>query len=800
MSEYITTVHAHGKPREYADKNKRQRTWSPYQYVPYYLNKGEKLSIYVKENVDGKLFAVTGLPNDPKNMHTYSLVSGYNVLYIKDNGLLSFINNSDNVDVNIEINSSHQRVPYFNLNKTSNSDFKKEMELYINAPHVILSNKLSDIIVSYSSANKHIKNAQMLMENYDVIIDAENKATGVFSSGKADYKLDPNRNLHLETDSGFMYATNEYTGYNAAQGAMPQLLGLSNERFGVWHENGHQRQQFPWQWSGGNGLTEVTTNIYSLFAQEAIFGKASRLDEVAPEIKKFLDDENPNKSYDNQDLFVKLGLFWQLKLSFGDAFYPQLHQLYRLMENTPPTDDTHGQKQLFIRTVSNLVNINLSPFFSRWGIFSDLNTLSAVSFLPTLKNNIWENTSNKYHQLEIPEPQYIPELIYFKNAISNVQIEKNCIRFVIDKDWYSPYDYLFEINKKYIGSISDGQHYYCYSNLTDSGYEITRYFSDHENILENDVFTVSVICHGEHLVHYSSMKINELWTNINNLYTDKNFTALKDNVIQDELDQIWGDYVVVDNDSTIALRNRILFAQQLLLSKVVRKDYLNQYIIEFNNLSFENYHFKAMVNDNVIAELINGRAVNSNITGLLWMIPICIHPELKVNVLVNINGHDTIIKVGFFEASELENTIDALYSHKENQILNDSVNQDELDRVRDSIFNSQLPFWKKRLLENELDTVQRIYLTDTILEVYIQNTQLHVHFNDNTFFREYRYMLFSDKTYLSELSYGNNYYSSFNGTVWTTGIKESSPESLRIEAYANDKWYLVYSGSEETKV
>ncbi|SUC47133.1 Uncharacterised protein [Providencia stuartii] len=108
------------------------------------------------------------------------------------------------------------------------------------------------------------------------------------------------------------------------------------------------------------------------------------------------------------------------------------------MQDTPPQHDNNKQKQLFILTVSNLVNINLSPFFSKWGIDPDLNTLSHISFLPKLKKNIWEYTNDNYHQIEMPEPEYIPELIYLKNSISDVSIEKNKIKFTIDKDWYSP--------------------------------------------------------------------------------------------------------------------------------------------------------------------------------------------------------------------------------------------------------------------------------------------------------------------------------------------------------------------------
>lgn len=802
MTEYIKTIYPHGIPRIYADKNKRNRTWSPYQYVPYYINENELLDVFITGGeVEGTFFAVVGLPSDSENLSTYSLVSGHNRITIKNSGLLSFVNNNDNGNVIIKINSSHQRVPFFNLYENSNLDFHTEMELYHDAKYVILSNKLSDIIVTYSSAKKYIKDVTKLMINYDVIIEAENKATGVFSNGKADYKLDPNRNLHIEVNHGFMFATNEYTGYNDGQGAMSQLLGLSNERWGVWHENGHQRQQFPWEWSGGTGLTEVTTNIYSLFAQEAIYGKARRIDENMPEIKRFLENNNPNKSYDDQDLFLKLGLFWQLKLAFGDQFYPQLHQLYRLMQDTPPQHDNNKQKQLFILTVSNLVNINLSPFFSKWGIDPDLNTLSHISFLPKLKKNIWEYTNDNYHQIEMPEPEYIPELIYLKNSISDVSIEKNKIKFTIDKDWYSPYDYIFERNGVYIGSVYGGQHYYCSSTLVDNGYQIVRTFSDEESLSQSDIFSIRVDYLGNHMIYYSSMEINDLWDKVKSIYTDDNFTELKSEIIQDDLDELWELYDSVNNDSTIDIRNKILFAQQLLISKLVDRDYFDHsnYTVYFNNLSFENYQFKAISGNDLIAELNNGTPVNSTINGLTWNIPLNCNSNSRIDILVNFHSYNFIVKVGFSESTLLESKIDELYSQKENEILKESVSQTDIDSIRNSILNSNLPFWKKTLLLDDLDIAQRIYLANTIQNVFISGNNFYVNFVDNNLFRDYRYMLYSDKHYISEVSYGQNYYSSLNHTTWVSRVENYNPESLNITAYVNDKWYLIYESSSETK-
>lgn len=741
MNEYIYTIYAHGNPREYAEKNKRNRTWSPYQYVPYHLKKDEVLDVFVTGKTDEKFFAVIGLPSDSENTSTYPLSSGSNFIDIKKSGLLSFVNKSDSEDVNIEIKSSHQRVPYFKLYKNTCLEFEKEMELYSNSQYVILSNKKSDIIVTYSSAKKYIKDAQKLMENYDLLIETENRVTGVFSNGKADYKLDPNRNLHIEVDHGYMFATNEYTGYNEAQGAMTQLLGLSNDRWGVWHENGHQRQQFPWEWSAGTGLTEVTTNIYSLSVQEVLFGKASRLDDVTPQIKIFLDDDNPGKSYDNLDLFVKLGLFWQLKLAFGDQFYPQLHQIYRLMRNNPPPSDNHAQKQLFIRTVSNLVKINLSPFFSKWGIEPDLNTISEVSFLPKLKSNIWENTNENYYKLDMPEPKYIPELAYFKNSISNVIINYDSVKFIIDKDWYSPYNYTFNRNGVYVGSISDGVDYYCYSKLTDNGYEITRTFSGDE-LSESDIFSIDIDYQGKHVVYYSSMEINKLWADIENIFSDQNLTELKNEIDQGYLDELWERYISVSNEYTIEIRNKIIFSQYLLISKTIKRDDFDQsnYIIEFNDLSFNDYQYKIVSNDNVIADLINGKPSKSTMNGLVWNIPVNVNECSGFHILVNVHGHDLVVKVGFVEGSLLDERVDELYSDKENEILKNSVSQSNLDSLRNSILNSNLPFWKKRLLLNNLDNAQRIFLNNTISNTYISDKHLRVTFSDNTIFRDYRYM------------------------------------------------------------
>lgn len=789
MERNVYTIYAHGYQKDYADKDKRSRTWSPYQYVPFYIKAGQTLNVHVSGEPGGKAFAVIGLPSDSDKLSTHLLSEGENTFHVKNNGLLSFINHHDTESLFVDVESSHQRVPYFKLYQHSNIDWNEEMNRYHDAPYVILSNSTSDIIVSYPSAKKYIVDAHKLMENYELIIATENEVTGLIRHGKADYQLDKNRVLHLEVDRGYMYATSEYTGYNEATGAMPPLLGLSNERWGVWHENGHQRQQYPWQWSAGTGMTEVTVNIYSLFAQEAITGRATNFDHYYPTIRTYL--AKKDKSYDNEDPFVKLGLFWQLRLAFGDGFYPQLHQLYRCMDDSVSIDSDDKQKQLLILTASHLVNINLSPFFSKWGIYSDIHTLVNLSLLPKLDKPIWENNNDSYHQLAMPEDKYIPELIYFKNSIDDVELTEEYISFIIDKAWYSPYHYILKLNDKYIGEIKDGVAYYCSSQLTDRGYKIIRKLNQPGDVVlaSNDIFSIEVNYEGEHIVYYSSLLINELWLDVQAIYSDDSFTSLTIDTDQSTLDALWIRYEECKNAHTIKIKNKILLAQQLLLFSTIERDDRDDvnYTVQFADGSFKKYSYLVYSSGELLAELKNGKStLPSTLEGDVWKIPANKVEHKEIDIIVNISNCDVLIRKVFVDDFILRDEIQCLSTLPE-----PCLSQSEIDNVRNAILNSELPYWRMMLLMGESDDLQRLYLSRTLSEVYFSGQNVNVVFSDNTIFRHYRYMLMSKSGYLSEISYGKPYYSSLSGLVWKTTVAREELDSLYIKVYVNDTWYVI---------
>ncbi|SUC47131.1 Uncharacterised protein [Providencia stuartii] len=105
--------------------------------------------------------------------------------------------------------------------------------------------------------------------------------------------------------------------------------------------------------------------------------------------------------------------------------------------------------------------------------------------------------------------------------------------------------------------------------------------------------------------------------------------------------------------------------------------------------------------------------------GLTWNIPLNCNSNSRIDILVNFHSYNFIVKVGFSESTLLESKIDELYSQKENEILKESVSQTDIDSIRNSILNSNLPFWKKTLLLDDLDIAQRIYLANTIQNVFI---------------------------------------------------------------------------------
>ncbi|PGE69139.1 M60 family metallopeptidase, partial [Bacillus toyonensis] len=207
----------------------------------------------------------------------------------------------------------------------------------------------------------------------------------------------------------YMYATSYRTAY--VGDAIQYVLDINKfitDGWGPWHEAGHLRQQSPWKFYN---MTEVQNNIYSLTVEKA-FNQPSNLEKSGIYPKAFQYLEQTNKNYDEiSDVFVKLVMLWQLQLAYGEDFYPNLQQLYRDMPSSelPQTDE--NKKQLFMISASKVAKQNLIPFFEKWGLRPNNDTIQKVAALgyPILTAEIWKGTDSNPIKPDMPNGNNILE-------------------------------------------------------------------------------------------------------------------------------------------------------------------------------------------------------------------------------------------------------------------------------------------------------------------------------------------------------------------------------------------------------
>lgn len=174
----------------------------------------------------------------------------------------------------------------------------------------------------------------------------------------------------------FMYAGGDHIGiqYNSGANLVNGDRNADTGYFGwgINHEIGHiiNDKNFV--------FAETTNNIFSLFAQ-TINGGPSRLEEGYDKIYSKVVSKDTGLA---SDVFVNLGMFWQLHLAYDndnrsvnpDDFYPTLHRLSR-------ASDLKGldPQNYFVRLASDAAQKDLTPFFERWGLHISDATYDYVS-------------------------------------------------------------------------------------------------------------------------------------------------------------------------------------------------------------------------------------------------------------------------------------------------------------------------------------------------------------------------------------------------------------------------------------
>lgn len=334
-----------------------------------YAKPNEEMKIKIKGDKSIKAFIGTHAydEEDPKE---FDLTPGENVISSPVGGILYFYNPNNQGDITAEVTNGGSHFPLFILGKHTKKDWDEMLKKYENPYAVELRGERSLITSSYDAVQDYMKNTDPteLLKLHDQIIRIENKISGLSEESVGVAKAPKHYVQFVENrypeEGDWMNAYYYRTSY--VKNAMKYVLDskeLKTDGWGPWHEVGHLHQQAPWEWED---LGEVTVNIYSLAVQTK-FGHQTRLEEEE-RYKAAFAYLGQTDAQEKMDEFEKLVMFWQLHLAYGDQFYPKLHQMYRMLQNTEMPKSDEEKKQLFIYMTSKLAGQNLTPFFEKWGL------------------------------------------------------------------------------------------------------------------------------------------------------------------------------------------------------------------------------------------------------------------------------------------------------------------------------------------------------------------------------------------------------------------------------------------------
>ncbi|MBN1057570.1 M60 family metallopeptidase [Clostridium botulinum] len=264
--------------------------------------------------------------------------------------------------------------------------------------------------------------------------------------------------------------------------------------WGIAHEIGHVIDE-------GNAIYgETTNNIISLMAQTIDDKALSRL-ESSDLYPKIYEKVNSGSIGVASNVFVSLGMFWQLHLAYDneasinqeDSFYAKLSRLYR--ENTESTPNVQAKDNLLIRLASDAAQKDLTEFFKRWGLIANNDTITYLASKGYEKENkaiYYMNDDARRKVLSgisqmSPNTKVIANLTYDDSSKSkevNISLSTN------------------NDNEKILG-------YEIYRNGKAVGFTTDNNFTDVISA-NNRVFNYEVIAYDYHLNKTSSIKLEPI--------------------------------------------------------------------------------------------------------------------------------------------------------------------------------------------------------------------------------------------------------------------------------------------------
>ncbi len=205
-------------------------------------------------------------------------------------------------------------------------------------------------------------------------------------------------------DGAFMYAGGYHVGieYGSIAGLVQANKNTSTQTgyfgWGISHEIGHQINL------NSTVFAEVTNNVYSLLAQTSNDHDLSRLEIQGYD--KIYDKVTSHTIGRAQNVFVQLGMYWQLHLAYDknktfedkDSIYARINKFARTYDNA----NKYSRDDLTILFASEAAGKDLTDFFETWGLIPSVALKEELSKFEKetrpiyyLNDTAWRYTLNK---------------------------------------------------------------------------------------------------------------------------------------------------------------------------------------------------------------------------------------------------------------------------------------------------------------------------------------------------------------------------------------------------------------------
>ncbi|NGO76171.1 hypothetical protein G6045_10895 [Streptomyces sp. YC504] len=317
--------------------------------------------------------AVVGIP-DPYGDHdlrTYTLTAGTNTLTDPYGGPLHLTFTGNGEQASVTTGTGLVGMPTFVHGTTSASTFQWQLDNYPSAGYAQLRSAHGLITLSRANALTYRNEDHAgLLSALETVLTSHatfsglSGTTGLHARNPLPYHA---VNVTKVPAGWGAYASSAgFMGFpDASVANIASESRIRTSAWGLYHELGHQHQQSAWKPAA---LTEVTNNLYALYAQRTL-GQTSRLltknSSGLDEYAQAFAARNAGTAYVDLSVWAKLVPLWQLYLASGAGLWQLVHQRIRT-DNPAAATDADRYDNLAVYT-SRAMGRDLTSFFAdKW--------------------------------------------------------------------------------------------------------------------------------------------------------------------------------------------------------------------------------------------------------------------------------------------------------------------------------------------------------------------------------------------------------------------------------------------------